>query len=49
MNVRRRRDKIKIMGRWIAEEEAALTELRQKLKVELANASQFPGEIECFL
>ena len=37
------------MGRWIAEEEAALTELRQKLKVELANASQFPGEIECFL
>jgi hypothetical protein len=31
------------MGRWIAEEEAALAELKVKLKKELASAPQFPG------
>ena len=31
------------MGRWFAEEEAALDELRTVLKSELAGAAQFPG------
>jgi hypothetical protein len=31
------------MGRWVAEEEAALNELKAVLKFELAGAAQFPG------
>lgn len=33
------------MGRWFAEEEVALAELRKELKSELAGAAQFPGNI----
>ena len=49
VNFSSRRGKIRIMGRWIAEEELALNELKQKLKVELEDAPQFPGEIRIFL
>ena len=31
------------MGRWVAEEAAALEDLKEVLKVELAGAAQFPG------
>lgn len=37
------------MSRWIAEEEAALIELKHVLKNELAAAPQFPGALSQLL